>query len=295
MSENIFFPNKADMARNFNFAAATYDQTAVLQKAVAESLLERLDYMKIAPTTILDLGSGTGRAAMKLAQRYSKAKILHMDIATQMLFRARQNFPRWFSRHRYICADIEQLPLASNKIDLVFSNLTLQWTHNLDSVFSQLNRACFSGSLFLFSTLGPDTLKELRESWAACDDEIIHVNNFIDMHDVGDALVRAGFSDPVMEVENMTLTYDDVFGLMRDLKQLGAHNVNVGRRKALTGKKRLSQMIDHYEIYRTKNKLPATYEIIYGHAWVSETPMQHKQPDGTATIPIEAIKRRSVQ
>ena len=149
---------------------------------------------------------------------------------------------------------------------MVFSNLTLQWCNDLDHVFGEIRRILKPGGLFMFSTLGPDTLKELRESWRKVD-QYNHVNAFMDMHDIGDALMRTNLADPVMDVEEITLTYADVFKLMKDLKTLGAHNVTKGRPRGLTGKHRLQSMVAHYEAFRKNGLLPATYEVVYGHAW----------------------------
>jgi len=173
----------------------------------------------------------------------------------------------------YRCGDAEDLPLADNSVDLIFSSLTLQWCGELDRAFAEFKRVLKPEGLLMFSSFGPDTLKELRESWRLADmstderNEKMHVNDFIDMHDIGDALLRAGLSDPVMDVENFTLTYSDAYQLMRELKALGAHNVANARRHSLTGKTRLKNMVSEYENFRVDGLLPATYEVVYGHAW----------------------------
>jgi malonyl-CoA O-methyltransferase len=261
-------PDKVSARRSFERAAARYDEAAVLQREVGTRLLERLDLMKIQPQRILDLGSGTGHCIDGLFERYRKSGVIALDIAQPMLQRARRR-GRWLRRPQCVCADAERLPFADSSFDLVFSNLMLQWCVDLDTTFSELRRVLRPGGLLLFSSFGPDTLKELRESWQRVD-RYAHVNTFLDMHDVGDALVRTRFADPVMDVERLTLTYPDVWKLMRELKQIGAHNVTGGRPRSLTGKHHMQQLVEAYETFRRDGVLPASYEIVNGHAWVSE-------------------------
>ena len=178
-----------------------------------------------------------------------------------------------------------------NSAELIFSSLMLQWCNDLDAVFVRIKSTLKKQGLFLFATLGPDTLKELRTSCAAADD-VVHVNTFIDMHDVGDALVRAGFVEPVMDVENIIMTYDDCSSLMKDLKTLGANNVDAERHKGLTGKSKIKNMIASYENFRSNGRLPATYEVVYGHAWA---PLQEAPSDSLvkeAYFPISSLKTR---
>jgi len=261
-------PDKASARRSFEQAAAHYDEAAVLQREVGTRLLERLELMRLQPQRILDLGCGTGQCIEGLFGRYRKAGVVALDIAQPMLQHARRR-GRWLRRPQAVCADAERLPFAENSFDLVFSNLMLQWCTDLDAAFSELRRVLKPGGLLLFSSFGPDTLKELRASWRVVD-QYAHVNTFLDMHDVGDALVRARFADPVMDVERLTMTYADVWKLMRELKQIGAHNVTGGRPRGLTGKRRIQQLVEAYEQFRSNGVLPASYEIVNGHAWVSE-------------------------
>ena len=286
-------PDKVRLTANFNAAAEGYDDIAVLQQTVAAALLERLALMRIQPGWILDLGSGTGGSARALARRFGQARVLQADIAGEMLRQSRRRSRRWLSRQHYLCADAETLPLRNASVDLVFSSLMLQWCHDLDAVFSGIRRIMRPGGLLLFSSLGPDTLMELRESWReAGDEEVVHVNSFYDMHDMGDALLRTGFSDPVMEVETLTLTYERVFDLMRELKRVGAYNINSGRRRSLTGLGRMRRVVAAYEQRRRDGRLPATYEVVYGHAWIPEMPAPRRQADGSVSIPLETIRRR---
>jgi malonyl-CoA O-methyltransferase len=258
-------PDKRLARRSFASAAAAYDQVAVLQQEVGRRLLQRLDLVRIQPRRILDLGSGTGQCVPELGARYKKAQVVALDIALPMLRQARKR-GRWRRRPWCICGDAESLPFADSSFDLVFSNLMLQWCTELEVAFAELQRVLRPGGLLMFTSFGPDTLRELRGSWQQVD-AYSHVNAFLDMHDVGDALLRARFADPVMDVERLTLTYPDVWRLMRELKQMGAHNVTAGRPRGLTGKARIQRLVAAYEDYRNDGVLPASYEIVNGHAW----------------------------
>jgi len=174
----------------------------------------------------------------------------------------------------------------------VFSNLMLQWCQDPDAVFGECRRVLKPGGLLTFTTFGPDTLVELRRAWAAADSRT-HVNRFIDMHDLGDALVRSGLAEPVMDVERFTLTYAEVRDLMRDLKDIGAHNANAGRPRGLTGKGTLARMTAAYEAFRKDGRLPATYEVVYGQAWCPVAPPRRKGLPGEVVVPIGRIGRRS--
>jgi malonyl-CoA O-methyltransferase len=287
---------KSDVRASFDRAAEAYDAVAVLQREVGTRVMERLDLVRMQPQVLLDVGAGTGWCSATLAQRYPRARMLALDLAPAMLHRARQRFSalaRWRRGHAFICGDAEALPVADASCDLLFSNLALQWCPDLERAFSEFRRVLRPGGLLMFSTFGPDTLKELRTSWAAADGAV-HVNRFVDMHDVGDALVRAGLADPVMDMEHITLTYRDVGGLMRDLKGLGAHNVNAARQRGLTGKRRLQAMRQAYEAFRRDGVLPATHEVVYGHAWAPEASTGVPQgDDGVVRVPIERVHRRS--
>lgn len=264
--------DKKLVRQSFDAAADQYDDVAILQREVGQRIIERLDLIKVDPRTILDVGAGTGFVSQGLSKYFKKARVLSLDIAPRMLQVARSK-NNWLNKliksRAYICGDAEALPVRDNSVDLLFSNLTIQWCGELDQVFSEFRRVLKPGGLLMFSTFGPDTLKELRHSWqkADMDSSHKHVNQFIDMHDVGDALMRTGLSDPVMDVENFTLTYPDVYELMRELKALGAHNVAMGRPHGLTGKDRMKNMVAAYEELRVDNVIPATYEVVYGHAW----------------------------
>ncbi|MCS3903322.1 malonyl-CoA O-methyltransferase [Methylohalomonas lacus] len=291
--DNNWLDSRA-VTRDFDRAAGTYDKVAVLQRAVLERLFERLDVIRLKPERILDLGSGSGAAAAGLARRYRRAQVIQLDIAHGMLRHARRRAPRWFSRQRFVQADVAQLPIAPASIDFVFSSLMLQWVADLPGVFAQLRRSLRADGLIQFASFGPDTLKELRASWAAVDDSP-HVNPFVDMHNVGDALVQVGFSDPVMEADTFHLTYSDVHALMRELKQLGAQNGLSDRRRSLTGVQRLRAMVDAYNAAwrQSDGRIPASFEVVYGHAWVPAQPPQQRTADGDVHVPLTSLKKRA--
>jgi malonyl-CoA O-methyltransferase len=186
---------------------------------------------------------------------------------------------------------VRQLPFADASVDIAVSNLMLQWCGDLDAAFREIRRVLKPDGLLIFTTFGPDTLRELRAAWATVDD-YSHVNTFIDMHDIGDALVRGGLTEPVLDVERVTLTYKDVISLMRDLKVIGAHNVTEGRARGLTGRGALRQVEAAYESSRRDGVLPATYEVVYGTAWGSAGKPGSPLMDGEVHVPISAIRRR---
>lgn len=291
---DIYRIDKARMRASFDRAAASYDGSAVLQKEVRSRMLERLDLVKLSPQLVLDAGCGTGHASRALAARFPASRVVALDIALGMLhqtrahtgLRSRLQRMLGVDRQALLCGDIEQLPLATGSAGLIWSNLAVQWCNDLDLAFGEMSRVLQPGGLLMFSTFGPDTLKELRQATAA-DAAHVHVSRFIDMHDIGDALVRAGFTAPVLDVEHFTLTYDDVLGVMRDLKAIGAHNAAEGRPRGLEGRGFLRRLTAGYEQFRQAGKLPATFEVVYGHAWKSEPA---RLADGS--VPVTFHRRR---
>ena len=285
--------DKRLVRRSFEHAAATYDAAAVLQNEVCRRMLARLDYIKLDPDVILDAGSGTGNALPGLLARHPRARVVALDLALAMARRARARRSWWRTllerggaRLSALCGDMEQLPFAAGAAGMIWSNLALQWAHDPRRTFAEMHRVLAPGGLLMFSSFGPDTLKELRAAWQGVDGHT-HVHRFIDMHDIGDMLVGAGYADPVMDMEHVTLTYADVHALMRDLKAMGAHNMTLGRRPALGGRALLAQVARNYEALRRDGKLPATFEVIYGHAW---KPAPRLSPTGR---PVIEIKPRS--
>jgi len=257
---------KQAISDSFSKAAAKYDESAFLQKEVASRLLERLELMNIMPESVLDAGCGTGYCTKLLAKRFPKGKVFGVDIAPGMIVKANKN-KGLFDKTKYQVSDIEQLPFASNTFDLVFSNLATHWINDQKTLFIELNRVLKPGGLLIFSTLGTDTLMELKESWSKVD-QAIHVNDFYDMHIIGDHVYNAQFDNTVMDRDMITLTYKTLGGLMNDIKAIGAHNMNAERQKGLLGKSKLIKLQGAYDDFRQPDgQLPATCEIVYGHAW----------------------------
>ncbi len=279
------------MRSSFDRASASYDAAAVLQARVREELLDRLRPMRLEPAVALDLGAGTGRGARALKELYRHSIVIALDIAPGMLREARRRSGA-FRRFERVCGDAFRLPLKDRCVDLVFSNLMLQWCDELDVAIGEIRRVLRPGGFLAFSTLGPDTLRELRLAWSAAD-SASHVNTFLDMHDVGDALTRAGFAEPVLDVERVELTYPDVLALVRDLKAIGAHNVAAARLKGLTGRAKWRAMTQAYEAFRRDGRLPASYEVVHGAAWGAESRPAFASAGGEAQIAPAAIRRRA--
>jgi malonyl-CoA O-methyltransferase len=289
--------------RAFGRAAATYDSAAVLQREVGGRMAERLDVVKIAPAAILDAGCGTGDALPPLAARYPAARRIALDVAHAMVvlarerhapqrsaiarvasvLRGREAAPPWF-----VTADIASLPLASASVDLVWSNLALQWLNDLPAAIAELHRVLRIGGLLMFSTLGPDTLQELRGAFRAADARP-HVSRFVDMHDIGDMLVHAGFADPVMHMERITMTYRDPAAMLRDLKLLGATNAAQARSRGLFGRERFRKAIAALDAMRVDGTIPATFEVVYGHAWKVEPT---RTREGHAIVRVQKARGR---
>ncbi|MCK5262897.1 MAG: malonyl-ACP O-methyltransferase BioC [Gammaproteobacteria bacterium] len=255
--------------RAFDKAADSYDEAAVLQKEVCKRLLEKLDVVRLSPGWILDAGTGTGEAVKPLQKKYKKAELVMFDLSESMLQKAVKQGALLRKPHQ-VCGNIESLPFANQSFDLLFSNLAMQWCNDLGAALTEFKRVLKPGALLQFATFGPDTLKELRASWGKVD-EAVHVNSFVDMHDIGDGLLQAGFAEPVMESEIITVNYKEVDILMQDLRDIGANVTANGHRQGLLTRNMLKQLRAAYEVYRQADVLPATYEIVYGHAWVSDS------------------------
>jgi malonyl-CoA O-methyltransferase len=297
-------PDPRAVRRHFARAAATYDDAAVLQKEVAARMAERLDVVRIAPASILDAGCGTGDAQAELALRYPGARRIALDLALPMLgvarSKARQRrsaLARLYSSFtgtaaasepRFVCGDIVALPFAPGAFDLVWSNLALQWVSELPTALAELGRVLAVDGLVTFTTFGPDTLKELRAAFAGVDGHP-RVGGFVDMHDIGDMLVHAGFADPVMHMELLTLTYGEASAMIRDLKAIGATNAATARPRALMGRRRWERALTALEATRREGRIAATFEVIYGHAWKAAP---RRTGDGHAIVRVERQPRR---
>ena len=273
--------------RSFDRAAATYDAAAVLQAEVRGQLLERLDLTRLEPGVVLDVGAATGQGARALKQRYPGARVIAVDASLGMLRRAARR-RAWFRPFALLGADAAQLPLADASVDLAFSNLLLPWC-DPDALFVELRRVLAPRGLLTLTGLGPDTLKELRAAWASVDGHA-RVAEFIDMHDVGDALVRAGFAAPVLDVERYTLRYSDVQGLAADLKSTGARNAAAGRLKGLTSPRKFAAMQRAYEAQRMDGRLPATCEVVFAQAWAPVE--KHARAPSPQGVSLESLREQ---
>jgi malonyl-CoA O-methyltransferase len=248
--------------------------------------------VRLNPARILDAGCGTGYAGPLLRQRFNTSRVIELDLSPAMLHEARargqggllDRVSAFFKGADtvQICGDFEALPLATASVDLVWSSLAIQWCREPDAVFAEFMRVLRPGGLLMFATLGPDTLKELRSAFAGIDG-YRHVNEFIDMHDLGDALVRAGFASPVMDMEMLTLTYDDVKSVLRDLRDIGAQHIG-DRRPGLMGRQTWQTVLARYEAFRREGLLPASYEAVFGHAWKPEQAPARQLADGAQII-----------
>ena len=273
--------------RSFDRAARSFDQAAVLHREVRDGLLGRLDLTTLVPGIVVDAGCATAHTARALQRRYPKAKVLAVDSSLEML-RSASRQQTWLNPFARLCADATRLPLKDGSVDLLVSNLMLQWC-DPDAAFAEFRRVLAPNGLLTFSTLGPDTLRELRTAWASAD-SANHVHLFMDMHDLGDALVRAGFASPVLDVERITLRYTDVATVAADLKATGARNATSSRARGLTGRKKFATMQAGYEALRTDGRLTATYEVVFAHAWVPNRPA--RSSDDGSVVSLEEIKRR---
>ena len=255
-------------------------------------MIERLQYIKREPRTILDLGGASGHAIGPLRLRYPSAHIIEMDMALQMVRAARARLPWWRrgslplveAAAGYVCADADRLPIKGGSLGMVWSNLYFPY-FDLGRIFAEAHRVLEPGGVLMFSTLGPDTLKELRFACSGMDN-YPHVGEFTDLHDVGDALVEQGFAAPVMDMEMITITYNSVQLIAQDLKALGARNVHKNRQRGLLSPSRWQAMVERYESLRLDGRLPASCEVIYGHAWKPE-PRARTSADGRKVIEVK--------
>ncbi len=277
MNAGAFALDLAQARRAFERAARTAADAAVLQREVERRMLERLDYIRLQPALALDAGCGAGRGLALLRRRYPNTDLVGIDFAPAALHAARRT-ESFMARawcllagpaRFHLCTDFSRLPLRSNCVDMVWSNLALAWAADPLAALREFHRVLATGGLLMFSSYGPDTLKELKAAFAA-GSRARHVHSFVDMHDTGDMLVASGFAAPVMDVETIKLTYADVAALVRDLKVSGQTCAARDRRRGLMGRGAWRRMLAAYELERSEGKLPATIEVVYGHAWKGE-------------------------
>jgi malonyl-CoA O-methyltransferase len=262
MSQSKQLSNKNTIANSFSKAAHHYDKYAFVQKNIAERLQSQIFTACENPQTILDLGSGTGKLSNAISCHYPNATLTGIDLAKKMNLFAQQ---KRVKNNQFICADAESLPFANNSIDIIYSNCTIQWCENLYQLFSECSRVLKPEGKLFFTTFGPSTLNELRDAWQKVD-ELQHVHRFMDMHNVGDIMLKSGLSDPMLQRENLTFTYKTVKQLLLDLKHTGAQNRLKERRKHLTPPSKIQNMYEAYESFKHQDRYPATYEVIYGYA-----------------------------
>ncbi len=279
---------------HFGKAASSYDAAAVLQHEVEDRLLERLALCKYKPERVLDAGCGPGRGLQHLHLAFPDALLMGLDLALPMLQQAKPKASWWnpFAKPAYVRlnGDVSQLPIAGSTLDLLYSNLCMQWCTDLPGLFAEWRRVLRPDALLLATSFGPDTLKELRLAWASVDQQP-HVNVFFDMHDIGDQMLAAGFTDPVLETERFTLTYPDVPALLNELKAIGATNAMQARKPGIGGRSALKQMIEAYPRL-ADGRIAASYEVIYLQAFAPAfgAPIRHAGQE-IASVPLSAIGR----
>jgi malonyl-CoA O-methyltransferase len=276
--------------RAFERAAASYEQNDALQRTVQSRLFERFDYYEGTPQYVLDVGCGTGRAAAILKRRWPHSQVVALDIALPMLRRARRH-GGWMKPFARVCADALQLPQPDRSVDVLHSSLCIQWFEDPLPLFSEFARVLKANGFLALTTLGPDTLWELRQAWATADETHPHVSRFLDMHDLGDAALAAGLRDPVLDVDRLQKRYESPRDLLRELKGLGATNADAQRERGLMGKQRFARMLEAYETLRADDRVPATWEVVEMHAWgPPEGQPRRVGGEEIATFPIERLR-----
>ncbi len=254
-----------DVQRRFDRAAKNFDATDFVHRHTFAGLSERLSPAIIRPARILDLGCATGSGSSQLAKQYRRARIICFDASLGMLQLARKKRSR-LSKLVELQGDARRIPLQDGSVDLVFSNLLLPWVSDLPACLTEVGRVLRKDGVFAFATFGPQSLDEIRAAWRSLDQDW-HANAYPDMHDIGDALVRAGLRDPVLDVDYLSVTYRDSDALFQDLTNTGARNSLQNRRKSLTGKQRFGQMRENLLARADNGTLSLNLELVYGHAW----------------------------
>ncbi len=284
------------LARAFGRASHRYEASAKLQAQVNAELLARLQFFRLEPRLIVDLGCGTGAGAAALRRRFPRARVIAIDLAFEMARQARRG-QRFWRRFDCVCADAGALPLPAQSVELVFSSLMLQWCDEPAALFAEVQRILRPGGLLLFSSFGADTLHELRAAWSAADARS-HVSAFADMAQLGAAISHAGLAEPVIDRELQLRHYPQARTLMDELRAIGATHAAADRRRSLTGPGRMRSMIDAYEALRTPAGLPASWEIIYGAAFAGIAGPERAQADadraaGETAVPLGAVRTRA--
>jgi malonyl-CoA O-methyltransferase len=306
-----------DIQMAFNKAAHTYAEAAFLYRATGERLLARLDYMLCKPGVILDAGCGLGNFSNQLAERYPQAQIVSIDFAEKMIALGKSNLisnidihaqPLSFQqdareadeatedsigkRINWVVGNMTQLPLLPESVDMIFANQSIQDIEDVTELFRDFHRILKPGGVLLFSTLGPDTLKELKAAWA-CVDTYGHIREWKDLHVLGDALLTQRFMQPVVDREEMVVHYKDPARLLQDLKEQGSYNVHPIRRKGLMGVDARDYLFYHLEQQKKDGKIAMTYEVVYGHAWRGESRSEFNAKTGETVITLDKLRRKS--
>jgi malonyl-CoA O-methyltransferase len=264
-SDEQFSMRPVDVQRRLDRAADTFDGADFVHRVTADGLFARLSPMAMDATNVVDLGCATGSALRPLRKHFRGATVVAVDLSRPMLRRARGRMT-WPRKFRAVQGDARALPFAGGSIDLVFANLLLPWIDSPEAVFREVARVLRVGGLFAFATLGPDSLLELRRAWQAVDDGV-HVRRFPDMHDIGDALVRSGLQDPVLDVDRLSVGYPNAESLLRDLTAVGARNSLRRRHRGLLGRGRFERLKDALLATRSDDTLYLQFELVYGHCW----------------------------
>lgn len=265
--------DRRQVRRNFQNAAVDYDRRDFFAREIDRRMQERLDYLRLAPQRILDLGCSRGASLEGLGKRYPQAERLGIDLVPEMLAgkqRGRAALFPWGKRAatpQFVAADAAALPLAANSVDLIWSNLLLHWLEHPLPAFREALRTLRVGGLLMFATLGPDTLQEVRTAFG---DEGAHTQRFTDLHDLGDMLLEAGFADPVMDMEKVTLTYASLPELLAELRGSGGRCALQSRQKGLAGRGLRRRFDAGYAAQQQEGRYPVSFEVIYGHAWKAE-------------------------
>jgi len=262
----------ADVRRRFDQAANGFDDADFVHSVTRDGLFERMAPTVVDARVVLDLGCATGSATHTLAKRFRGATILAVDLSLPMLKRCRAK-RSWFSKTSAVQADASILPFADQSVDVVFANLLLPWVNEPAEVVLEVSRVLRKDGLFVFASLGPDSLLEIRNAWAGVDDRS-HVNRFLDMHDVGDLMVRAGLRDPVLDVDRLTVSYNNADDVFRDLTAAGARNSLQDRNRSLVGRKHFGAMRRRLENTGSDSGIELDLELVYGHCWGGRPPSQ---------------------
>jgi malonyl-CoA O-methyltransferase len=257
--------NRKHIRRRFERAAATFDESDFVHAATREGLHTRLAPLLIDAKTVLDLGAATGAASQTLEKRFRPARVISVDVAHSMLAKAREK-KSWLSKSGFVQASAESLPFANESVDVVFCNLLLPWVSDPLPIFTEVARVLRKGGVFAFATLGPDSLREIGRAWNTVDGNA-HVNHFADMHDLGDGLVSAGLKDPVLDVDRLSVSYENSARLFADLTAVGARNALRQRASTVTGKQRFAAMVAALDRGAVNGRISLDLELVFGHCW----------------------------